>query len=178
MKTRLLTLSLIVVGALLTGCESQSTAPKIANGVTAADITVNFPNSDKYTECRESMNGPTSEYYLGLLRDHLKDKAPQYLQKGEKLTVTFNDIDLAGDFLPSGRPDSDRIRIIKAIYRPRMDINFQVVGADGKVVKEGQRTLMNLDYQMDSALQQTTGNPPLFYDKRVLTLWLDNEFKK
>jgi hypothetical protein len=174
MKTRLTTL-LCVVGALLAGCE---TAPKVVNGVTAADITINFPHSDKYTECREEMNGATSEYYLGILRDHLKERAPQYLQKGQKLTVTFNDIDLAGDFLPSGRPDADRIRIIKPIYRPRMDLNFSVTGADGKVVKEGQRTLMNLDYQLDSAVNTTTGNRPLFYDKELLTRWLQDEFRQ
>ena len=67
MKTRLTTL-LCVVGALLAGCE---TAPKVENGVATSDITVNFPNSDKYTECRESMNGPTSEYYLGILVSNL-----------------------------------------------------------------------------------------------------------
>jgi hypothetical protein len=176
MKTRLLTL-LAIVGALLTGCESTTT-PKVDNNVTAADITVNFPNSDKYTECRESMSGPTSTYYLDLLRDHLKERAPQYLQRGQKLTVTFNDIDLAGDFVPSGRADSDRIRIVKTIYRPRMDINFTLTGADGAVVKEGQRTLMNLDYQMDSTMNMTTGNQPLFYDKQQLTRWLQNEFKQ
>ncbi len=175
MKTRLTTLSCVIGALLLAGCE---TAPKVENGVTASDITVNFPNSDKYTEARESMNGPTSEYYLGILRDDLKERAPQYLQKGQKLTVTFNDIDLAGDFLPSGRPDSDRIRIIKPIYRPRMDINFSVTGADGKVVKEGQRTLMNLDYQLDSAVNQTTGQRPLFYDKELLKRWLQDEFKQ
>lgn len=176
MKTRLITL-LAIVGVLLTGCESTTT-PKVDNGVTAADITVNFPNSDKYTECRESMNGPTSEYYLKELESHLKERAPQFLQKGQKLTVTFNDIDLAGDFIPSGRADSDRIRIVKSIYRPRMDINFSVTGADGKVVKEGQRTLMNLDYQMDSTINMTTGNQPLFYDKQQLTRWLQSEFKQ
>ena len=45
------------------------------------------------------------------------------------------------------------------------------------MVKEGQRSLMNLDYQMDSTMNITTGSQPLFYDKQQLTRWLENEFR-
>ena len=39
--------------------------------------------------------------------------------EGDKLTITFTDIDLAGDFEPWRGPQWDEVRIVKAIYPPR-----------------------------------------------------------
>lgn len=175
MKTRLLTTLSFVVAAVFFGCQSTSTpAP---SGVTADAITVNFPHPEKYTDFTDTLGGLPSDSYSTTFRDYLKKTAPYYMQAGQKLTVTFNDIDLAGDFQPGTRSNANQIRIIKDIYRPRMDINFQLTGADGKVVKEGQRTLMNMNFQMDQSANITSGNEPLFYDKQLLLRWLQTEFK-
>jgi hypothetical protein len=173
MKTRLFaTLSFVVGAGLFLGCQT----PKPSNGVTADAITVNFSHPDKYTDFTDRLGGPPSDSYSATLLNYLKTTAPSYLQAGQKLTVTFNDIDLAGDFMPSTLSNSNQIRVVKPIYRPRMEINFQLTGADGKVLKEGQRTLMDMNFQMDQPASVTSGDRPLFYDTQLLLRWLQKEF--
>src|ERR1700712_4043465 len=89
---------------LASGCQTTPTNP---NPASTADITVNFQDSEKYTDVRDTSNGSTSQYYLDELGKYLKESAAPRLTAGEKLTVTFTDIDLAGDILP-GRTDSVR----------------------------------------------------------------------
>ncbi len=174
MKTRLFTtLSFVVGAAFFLGCQT----PKPSNGVTADAITVNFAHPDKYTDFTDRLGGPPSDSYSAILRDYLKTTAPSYLQAGQKLAVTFTDIDLAGDFVPSARTNSNQIRVVKAIYRPRMEINFQLTGADGKTLKEGPRTLMDMNFQMDQPMSVTSGDQTLYYDKQLLLRWLQTEFK-
>jgi Protein of unknown function (DUF3016) len=174
MKTRLFaTLSLVVGTVFFLGCQT----PPPSNGVTADAITVNFSHPDKYTDFTDRLGGPPSDSYSAILLNYLKSTAPAYLQAGQKLTVTFTDIDLAGDFLPSTRSNSNQIRVVKPIYRPRMEINFQLTGADGKTLKEGQRTLMDMNFQMDQPASVTSGDRPLFYDTQLLLRWLQTEFK-
>jgi hypothetical protein len=163
------------VSFLLNGCQST---PVVSNGVTAAAITVTFKDSDKFTDVRDTMGGQTVPRYLDILSDHLKKTAPAFLQSGQKLAVTFNDIDLAGDFLPGPRAGAQDIRIIKPIYRPRMELNFEVRDASDKVVKDGPRTLIDLNFQFDSTNIMVRGNEELAYDKLLLTHWLEKEFPK
>ena len=163
----------LALGSLLAGCQ---TTPAVNNHVTAADVTVVFQDSDKFTDVRDSMGGPTNQAYLDILSKYLKEKAPARLQAGQKLTVTFTDIDLAGDFLPGRQPGFDRVRIIKAIYIPRMKLSFQVVDASSKVVKEGQRSLSNMNFQ-EEGLPFRSSSEELYYDRELLNRWLSTEFK-
>ena len=162
----------LALGSLLVGCQ---TTAAVNNHVTAADVTVVFQDSDNFTDVRNSMGGPTNQAYLDILSKHLKENAPARLQAGQKLTVTFTDIDLAGEFLPSSRPGFDHVRIIKAIYIPRMKLSFQVLDVSGKVVKEGQRSLSNLNFQDEGIAFRSSDE--LYYDKELLSRWLSAEFK-
>lgn len=164
----------LAAGFLLNGCQCK---PAAGPGVTANDITVTFKDPEKFTDVRETMGGPTVQGYLDILADHLKKKAPAFLQTGQKLAVTFNDIDLAGDFQSGSRGDMLYVRIIKSIYRPRMDLNFEVRDSGGKVVKAGQRVVQNLTYQLDEPNPALSTEEPLYYDKLLLTRWLEEEFK-
>ena len=162
----------LTLGALLVG--SQATAA-LSNHAAAADVTVVFQDSDKFTDARDSMGGQTNQAYLDILGKHLKEKASARLPAGQKLAVTFTDIDLAGDFLPGPRPGFDRVRIIKSIYIPRMKLSFQVLDATGKVVKEGQRSLSNLNFQEEA--NPIRLSEELYYDKELLSRWLSSEFR-
>ena len=81
--------------------------------------------------------------------------------------MTFTDIDLAGDITPGQLSD---IRVIKEIYRPRMTLAFKLEDASGAVLKEGNRTLIDLNYQQ--SLPATNQSEPLRYDKALLTDWV------
>jgi hypothetical protein len=160
---------LLIAGLLLAGC----TTPTSSNGVAAADITVEFQNPDDFRDVRDSLGGSTDQNALAALRTWLQETAPASLATGQKLRITFTDIDLAGDFLPGA--SVDRVRIIRSVYIPRMELSFTLTDAAGQVVKEGTRTLTNLDFQNTG--RRIGSDQPFFYDKMLLEDWLRKEFK-
>jgi hypothetical protein len=170
------TTPLILLAALVLTAGCQTSAPVATPSVTKGNLTVNFPDSDKYMDCREDFNGPTSQHYLDIIAEHLQRVTAPRLAEGQKLAITFTDIDLAGDFQPGARPQMMDVRLIKEIYRPRMTLKFVLTGADGKTLKEGDRTLMDLNFMVN--INITDRNDPLFYDKELLTAWVQKEFTK
>jgi hypothetical protein len=171
MKT-LATLALAATSLLLAGC--QTTAPQ--TGVAPADITVEFKNPDNFRDVRESLGGSTDENALAALRTYLQQNAPAKLQAGQKLRVTFTDIDLAGDFPGSGGGQYDRVRIIRGIYIPRQEFSFELTDAAGQVLKQGTRTLTDLNFQANGI--RIGSDQSYFYDKVLLEDWLKKEFKQ
>jgi hypothetical protein len=173
MKIRYSLIPLLSVGLFFAGCQSTSQSD---NGVTADAITVNFAQPERFTDASETLGGSTSEYVLGTLRDYLKQTAPAYLKAGQRLSVTFNDVDLAGDIEPSTRASMQDIRIIKPIFSPRQVITFKLTDASGAVLKEGTRTLSNLNFQSDS-IDPRSRSDSFFYDKQLLAKWLREDLK-
>ena len=165
MKTcsSLLFLAAMAAGSVLTAAAATSSA-----------VTVKFNESDKFTDAASHFGGGTDKYYLEMLSEHLQKAAGGKLAPGQRLEVTFTDIDLAGDFIP-GNPSTQDIRIIKDIYIPRMVLSFRLLDADGKVIKEGERKLTDLNFM--SNLGIIDRNLPLFYDKALLTDWVRKELK-
>ncbi len=134
-------------------------------------VTVNFEDPDKFTDISDSHSNLTSTADLDELRNYLRQTAAPLLSAGSQLSVTFLDIDLAGQI----RPDKDNIRLMTGTTIPRAHLKFQLFDAEGKVVKEGDRKLSDLNYQNSIGL--VGRNDPLFYDKQLLKDWLRKEFK-
>ncbi len=166
MKTRLI-LSLLASLALLAGCASPAAKP----AKVPTNVTVQFQDPDKFTDVRENNSTITSTYYLDTLRDYLIQTASPMLGEGQKLSITVTDIDLAGENLFN---QPNMIRIMKDIYTPKVKLTFQLVGADGKVLKEGDRQLIDLNYMLLGG--RPGSNEPLYYDKMQLKQWLKAEF--
>ena len=142
-----------------------------------ARVTVVFDHPEKYTDVKDGASDSDNERgggrYLPLLKAHLEEQAGRRLAPGQKLTVTFTDIDLAGDFEPWHGPQFNDVRILKEIYVPRLTFNFQVADEGGRVVKEGQRKLADLGYQM--RLTRAFRDDPLRYEKDMLDDWLRDD---
>lgn len=141
---------------------------------TPSNVTISYKDSDKFTDARSSFGFSTDQYYLDTLSDHLKKVAGKKLAAGQKLEVTVTDVDLAGEFLPI-HGGMDQVRIVKDIFTPKIVLTFKVIDATGKVVKEGERHLTDLNFM--SNLGIIGRNEPLFYDKALLTDWVNKEFK-
>jgi hypothetical protein len=142
-------------------------------------ITVIFSHPEKYADLRDGYsdidNERGRERYLPFIREHLEQEAPRRLPAGQQLTVTFSEIDLAGDFEPWRGLHFDDIRVVKNIYVPRLTFSFKVTDAAGKVLSEGERKLVELGFQAGI----TTGfrDDPLRYEKGMLDDWLREEFR-
>lgn len=139
-----------------------------------SNVTVNFEDSDDFTDARSDFGFGTDEGYLDIISRHLKATAGRLLAEGQKLEITVTDVDLAGEFLPTSRPE--QIRVIKEIFRPRITLNFKLTNAAGAVVKEGDRTLTDLNFMNN--LGVIGRNEPLYYDKTMLSDWVNKEFKE
>jgi len=165
MKIRsiLLLLAAMAAGSMLTAAETK-----------VSPVTVKFNESEKFTDVASHFGGGTDQHYLDTLAAHLQKVASRRLAPGWKLEVTFTDIDLAGDYLPAGAAGVD-IRIIKDIYVPRQTLFFRLLDADGKVIKEGERKLTDLNFMSNIGLIDR--DMPLYYDKALLTDWAQKEFR-
>jgi hypothetical protein len=167
MKTRYL-LSLLAGVALTTGCAIAAVAaPKSTD-----NVTVTFLDPDKFTDVLENGSSLTSTYYLEELRDCLQKAAAPLLAEGQKLAVTVTDVDLAGE---TRFNQPQQIRIMKDIYMPRAELKFQLLGADGKVVAEGTRRLIDRNFMLQVRIPGS--EEPLYYDKQMLKQWVRAEFK-
>jgi hypothetical protein len=162
----------------LAGLAAMSAA--VAAGTPAktdARLEVVFSQPEKFTDVRDSYNGTDKgrDGILSQIRDYLVNKANYYVPAGQKLTVTFTDIDLAGDFEPWRGSQGMDIRIVKEIYPPRMDLEFQLTGAGGAVIKAGKRQLRDLTFMAHLSINQ---NDALRFDKALLDDWLRSEFPR
>src|SRR5882757_2328073 len=145
----------------------------------ASPVTVVFTHPEKFTDVRDNMSDSDNElgreHYLPLLQEHLQQEGAARLASGQQLTITFSDIDLAGDFEPWRGMQFSDIRIIKDIYIPRLTFSFKLTGANGQVLKEGERKLQDLGYQM--RLTRGFRDDPLRYEKDMLDDWLRDELR-
>jgi hypothetical protein len=135
-------------------------------------VDVNFDHPEKFTDVKDSYMGTEKgrDNYLALIKEYIQDRAPHYLADGQVLTMTFTDIDLAGDFEPGRGPRWDDVRIIKDIYPPRMKFSYKLTDSSGAVVKEGEEKLIDMSFQI-------TANPinsqdSLHYEKTMIDNWL------
>jgi Protein of unknown function (DUF3016) len=169
MKTRSL-LPLVAGLALAAGFVPCSSA---AEKKVSDNITVTFQDPDNFTDVRDNRSAGTSLALLDELRDSLVKTAASLIPADQKLTVTFTDVDLAGDVNLSKFQDT---RIVTDVTLPRLKLNFQLVGADGKVIREGKRSLTDMNFMSNLSLSER--NQPLFYDKALLKKWVKDEFPR
>jgi hypothetical protein len=166
-SNRLLTLFAVIL--LAAGCQTVTPVPNDGR------VTVIFDQPEKFTDAKSSFQGFTDQGYLDDLKRYIDRTARGYLAEGQRLTVKFTDIDMAGDFIP-GRPQLNDVRVMKAIYPPRLKFSYTVTDAAGQTVKQGDENLTDLTYQ--SRLRTTSTDEPLFYEKALLADWMSDKLRK
>lgn len=170
MKTnRILTLSawLLATAGLAHGFDPSQPLPRTE---------VVFFEPEKFTDIREgslTRPDPAKSEVLGELRTHLVKEANRLLAQGQVLTIKVLDIDLAGEFEPWRVPQWTDVRVVKDLYMPRIKLAFKLVGADGRVIKEGERDLRDLAFMMKLSINR---DDPRRYEKELLDDWLRQDF--
>lgn len=143
-------------------------------------VSVTFVEPEKFTDFNtDGFGGPSEKdvkYLTEFFTDHLEEVARRVIPEGEVLEITFTDIDLAGRFEPERGPNNQNIRFYRDITYPRMAFSFRLLGADGQVVSEGERKLVDMNYNMKIRLPG--GNDELRPDRDLLTDWMTSEFRK
>jgi Protein of unknown function (DUF3016) len=143
---------------------------------TPARAEVIFDHPEKFTDVKDSSmpSDRGSAAILSSLRDYLVLQAKYFVPEGSKLTLTFTDIDLAGDFEPWRGPQFDDVRIVKPIYPPHFKFHFALADATGRVVREGEEDLLDLAFDSRVTLDR---QDPLRYEKEILKDWMRRQLR-
>jgi hypothetical protein len=136
----------------------------------AARTDVIFDHPEKFTDVKDS-DFPTDkgrDEILSRIRNYLVYRTASLVPEGDRLTITFTDIDLAGDFEPWRGPQWSDVRIVKAIYPPAFKFSYSVTDASGRVVKQGTEDIRDINFQTRVTLDT---NDSLRYEKDILDDW-------
>lgn len=178
MKTVSRAHSLFVLMALMLVPGVAFAAPPPAAGsvpapaASAASVSVTYQDPHQFTESRSAFgNHYNHGDYLGHLKTYLIRKATPMLDAGQHLAITITDIQLAGSYEPWHGPQWNRVRFMRDVYPPRIDLEFTLTGTEGDIIREGSRKLRGLGYLHDSPARP--GDTDLLrYDKALLDKWL------
>jgi len=140
-------------------------------------VEVRFGDLDNFTDFRLTTSGEERERpdLADELRRYLERRAPSFIPANTRLQVAILDVDMAGEFWPSRRSPHSMIRVVRGVYMPRIDLEFRLVGADGRALREGRRELRD-----PSFLSSTRGRRDelLSHEKALLDRWLGREFPR
>ncbi|MBD8874329.1 DUF3016 domain-containing protein [Rhodanobacter sp. DHB23] len=148
-------------------------APAMATKAAPTNVTVTYDHPEQFTEThkvRALAPQLADDDYLKVLKSYTEDRASRMLPPGDRLAIVVTDIDRAGNFEPWRPMPMREVRIVKDIYPPRIDLRFQLLDANGKVLREGTRKLRDPAFLYDSINLSDSDN--LRYEKALLDRWL------
>ncbi|MBI5382086.1 MAG: DUF3016 domain-containing protein [Opitutae bacterium] len=148
-----------------------ATAKPAAEAKPAPRVTVVFDHPENFTDVKQDFVGTERgrDDNLAMIRSFLEERGEELLPAGQKLTLTFTDIDLAGDYNEWRGPSWQDVRVVKDLYPPRFVFTFKLIDADGRVLKQDKVDLLDMAFMM----RRTTGQQEsLHYEKDILGDWL------
>jgi hypothetical protein len=130
-----------------------------------------FEQPEKFTDAKDSDFGTDKgrDAILERIREFIVERSDQALPAGQKLTITFTDIDLAGEYEPWRGPQYSDVRIVKSIYPPRLKFSYKITDVAGNTLKEGKEDLRDLAFEMRLTSDR---QDPLRYEKDMLRDWI------
>jgi hypothetical protein len=138
-------------------------------------IAVVFVKPEKFTDARRADFKPNSDAILDAIAKFMQEMGEETLPRDMNLDIRVTDVDLAGNFEPWHRPQSDQVRITNGLYPPRIALEFRVIGPSGQVIQSGKRDLTDLNYQLRTFYPM---DDYLRYEKDLLRHWFHEEFGK
>lgn len=148
--------------------------------ISAGEIVTEFQDVEKYTDF--SVSGLSEKKTLSIfeseLESELKRFSSKYLAEGQKLTITFTDIDMAGDIQPWRNRHNADIRYVESIYVPRLAFTYTLVDSDGSVITEGEESIADLAFQHNVVGPMKTQYANFFYEIDLLGDWIRKTFRQ
>jgi hypothetical protein len=168
-STRLLLAS--VLGLSAAGVLPAASAQPDKTAKPDPRVEVIFDHPENFTDAKQDFQGTDSgrENILTMFREFLQERGAELLPPGQKLLLTFTDIDLAGDFEPWRGPRWDEIRVVKDIYPPRFIFTYKLTDDKGQVLKQDKVDLRDLSFMMRLTIDRQDS---LHFEKDILNDWL------
>lgn len=146
-------------------------ADKTAPAEVVFDHPENFTDvKDRYDDTESGRKGILDE-----LGHFIVSTAKDCVPAGDRLTITFQDIDLAGKFEPWRGPPYENTRVIRSIYPPAFKFTYKVTDAAGHVLLEGQEHIRDIDF--DTRIT-TSPDDRLRYEKDILKDWMQQKLRE
>ena len=108
--------------------------------------------------------------YLSDFRDYIQRSGSEQLPAGYVLALTITDVDMAGQFEPERGPQLDDVRMVRAIYPPRILLNYRLTDSTGAVRSQGERRLIDTSFEMNAT--PINRDDPLRYEKALIDRFL------
>lgn len=110
------------------------------------------------------------------LEKHL-DKLASDLPDGQTMNFKFTDLDLAGRVEPASfigislgsSANLDDVRIMRDVDIPRIKFEYELINADGEVIRTEEVNLKNMNYLHEIGM--ASRNKPYKHEKRMLSKW-------
>lgn len=160
--------ALFALGALVPA-SIRALPPVLAFHGSNCDIV--FRQPAKFDDIQDSGH-PTDRGELALLdrlQASLMKDAGRLVPAGDRLTLVFTNIQLAGRYEPWAGPRWFDVRIVRPEYFPYFDFSYRLTDSAGRVVQAGREQLRDLDFQLRPDL---TEPDPLRYEKDILREWM------
>jgi hypothetical protein len=151
-------------------------ALRAADTKPAPRIDIVYVNPEKFTDVRDSLYGTDKgrDQYLQVLKENIESQADKFIPAGQHLALRITDVKMAGDFEPWRGPKFMDVRIIKDIYPPRINLEFNLTDAGGKTLKKGERQITDINFM--ATINNYFPDDTLRYEKQLLDDWFRNEF--
>lgn len=169
MKTLVLKLRAPLVGVLALGAAPLSQA---------GTATFEWQEPDKYTDMGDSgyFNPSTFNSFKREMEGYIGKLVDRYLPEGQELKLTVTDVDLAGEFEPWHRSPFDDVRIVRAIYTPKISFSYTLRDEAGKVISDGKQKLVGQGFEYNVG-RRYFNEDTFFYEKDLLGNWIRSQFK-
>ena len=140
-------------------------------------ISVVFVDPRRFTDVKDgAMRSPAGgAAILGEIERFVRESGERYVPAGFSLEMRVTDVDLAGELEPWRGPQFERVRFMRESSWPRIDFEFRLKNAEGRVVREGRRSLSDPSYLTRS---QRVADGRLRYEKELLTDWFRQEIAR
>jgi hypothetical protein len=169
MKTKVIALAALFVA---TGAGPLFAAvPAVA--APASRVSITFVDPQKFTDLKRDSWHDYSPDLLQQMQTFMQQTGERYVPAGMHLAIKVTDVDLAGEFEPWRGAQFDDVRFLRAIYPPRITLEFSLTDSKGVVLSSGHRAITDLAYQMRIAWP---ADDYLRYEKDILRDWFSSEF--
>ena len=179
MTARILTCCLAFAFALA-GCASNGlsrvTDPDLPRALPVdTPVAVRWGDPAEFAEIRYSRNRwqASEGDWVEEIAEYLQTRTARALPAGERVEIDILDIERAGEY-EWLRDTAQDIRVMRDLYPPRLTLQFRRYAADGHVIAEGERRLVDVAYLMGP--QPISTSDTLVYEKRLIDRWIRSEF--
>ena len=140
-------------------------------------VSVSWSDPSGFTELRYSRNRWEAERgnWVVQLAEYLRKGVAKALPAGERVEFNITDIKRAGDYEPWHGSNMQDVRVVRDIYPPRITFTYTRYAADGQVIDQGDRKLVDMGFLFAGG--NAFNSDPLRHEKRMLDDWIRSELK-